>query len=145
MYHGGEGAKGPASFFIVSKKDSYIITKWKERCDKYWETHNDPHTYLWMDSLFMEILNEDPLFKQKWESIDNISCGDFGEILSLGFSHKLDGNDKYLKKSFRDDPPYAIKLNNTMNTICPEPYNHSCDNYNGYFAIQSSLKLNPII
>ena len=39
MYHGhGAGLKsnlGPASWFIISKKNGYLISKWKRYCDLF--------------------------------------------------------------------------------------------------------------
>ena len=44
MYHGWGGGMskeiGPAIWFIVSKKDNYIVSEWKKECDNYWNGNN---------------------------------------------------------------------------------------------------------
>ena len=59
MYHGEGGGmnimEGPASWFIVSVKNSYIINKWKEECDEYWNSNDSTDNYFWMDSLFKKL------------------------------------------------------------------------------------------
>jgi hypothetical protein len=63
MYHGkGAGMNielGPASWFIVSKKNSYLITKWKEECDRYWNSDKQEYGYFWMDELFKNLYYND--------------------------------------------------------------------------------------
>ena len=49
MYH-GHGANldsdlGPASWFIVSEKNSQIIKKWKKESDNYWSRNNKAKNY----------------------------------------------------------------------------------------------------
>lgn len=78
MYHGnGAGMDikyGPCSWFIISKKGSYIITKWKEACDKYWNENNNTENYYWMDELFKKLFESDITFKTAWNKVPYLSC-----------------------------------------------------------------------
>jgi hypothetical protein len=49
MYHGRDHGRGPASWFIVAKAQSYMITRWTEAASAYWKTHDTVKEYFWMD------------------------------------------------------------------------------------------------
>jgi hypothetical protein len=142
MYHGADWGtdinKGPASWFIVSKSQSYIISKWKAACDEYWSTHDEPDKYLWMDELFRNLYTTDKEFKRYWDSIDNIDCE--SPLQSHLFSNgSWKNNDPDLKKKLADTPPYVIKLWSKMWTEeFPDITSDKCVSSNGYFAIQLS-------
>ena len=80
MYH-GHGAYlnsylGPASWFIIARKNGYVISKWKDACDEYWRKNNFSHNYFWMDEIFKNLLVNDYQFKSDWLSVFfvNICC-----------------------------------------------------------------------
>lgn len=107
MYHGGNGI-GPASWFIISIKQNYIINKWKEACDTYWKEHNVAHDYFWMDGLFMDLYNKDTTFKDEWDRVPYLWCEQEGQAHML--NARWLGSDAHLQKIIHDNPPYAIKL-----------------------------------
>jgi hypothetical protein len=51
MYHGRDNGAGPASWFIISQRQSYIIQRWREAANKFWQSHRFFYDYFWMDAL----------------------------------------------------------------------------------------------
>lgn len=139
MYH-GKGAKmpkdiGPASWFIVSKKQNYVLQKWKEKCDEYWTNHQTADNYCWMDNLFKDLHNIDYKFRDLWSKTPYLYCEDKGSAHTLAPYNRMGmgGSNEDLKKIFTDSPPYALKFWNNFNSIIKSKnYIHS----NGYYAIQ---------
>ena len=113
MYHGkGAGMPksiGPASWFIVSKKNNYILQKWKEECDNYWKNNNSTCNYFWMDGLFKNLHNKDEKFKNLWYNVPYLWAGEKGSCHTLAH-YKMDENNKQLKTIFANNPPYALKF-----------------------------------
>jgi hypothetical protein len=136
MYHGWGGGFDPnvgiASWFIVSHKNSYVIQKWKERCDEYWNKNNKAHTYFWMDGLFRELYDSDPKFKNAWLLTPNICCEDYGQAHCLVGKMHID--DPALKEHFKIKPPYALKFWNNWNQMFPDLNTEKCKNSIGYHA-----------
>lgn len=136
MYHGWGGGFNPnvgiASWFILSYKNSYIIKKWKERCDKYWNENNKAHTYFWMDGLFRELYDSDIKFKNAWSITPNICCEDYGQAHCL--AGKMNINDPKLKEHLKLKPPYALKFWNHWNHMFPDLELEECKDSIGYYA-----------
>jgi hypothetical protein len=143
MYHGDGGGMskdiGPASWFIVSKKKEYMIEKWKEKCDIYWNKHNSAHNYFWMDGLFKSLFNKDKLFKQLWLKVPYLYCDLDGQSHTLSH-HKMENNTSHIKLLFLEKPPYALKFWNYWNDIFPDINTEKCLNSNGYCAIELSSR-----
>jgi len=143
MYHGNGGdmddITGPASWFIISEKDNYLITKWKNSCDRYWNTHNSAHTYFWMDLLFKKCFEIDQNFRYIWVNTPYLSCSDDGQSHCL-FYHKMEVNNPRIKNILTERPPYALKLWNRWNDLFPDRNTEECKNSNGYHAIQMSKR-----
>lgn len=143
MYHGDGGymetGKGPASWFIISTIDSYMITKWKESCDNYWENNNKAHDYFWMDTLFKKLCETDTKFNILWLKVPFLDCQAIGQSHTLS-DYKLDGNTAEIKELFLNKPPYALKLWKFWHELCPDPDNGDCDDFNGYYAIKLSTR-----
>jgi hypothetical protein len=144
MYHGHGGGMskeiGPASWFIVSKKEEYIISKWKNECDKYWNNNNFTNNYFWMDSLFKNLFHEDETFKQLWLKVPYLYCELDGQSHTL--AHHGMGNDTpHIKQLFETSPPYALKFWKDWNNIFPDITTEKCMKSNGYCAIQLSKRL----
>lgn len=118
MYHGDQNDKGPNSWFIVSQKGSYMIDRWRDACDRYWKSRSEPHDYLWMDSLFRDLLSSDPEFEAQWDRVPFVSCEAFGE------AHALNGRyseiDTEIQEALRKSPPYALKLSHHEGDFSPE-------------------------
>ena len=143
MYHGHGGGMskeiGPASWFIVSKQNSYIINRWKEACDNYWKNNNFTDNYFWMDVLFKELFYEDEMFKQLWSKVPYLYCELDGQSHTLAH-HGLENNTPHIKQLFKRRPPYALKFWKYWNDIFPDITTQECINSNGYFAIQLSKR-----
>jgi hypothetical protein len=140
MYHGADWEAdkkhGPASWFIVSKQNSYIISKWKSACDIYWAHRDTDHTYLWMDGLFRDIYNTDSKFRTEWDAIKNIHCDDpLQPHMFTNGSWK--GDDHALKDRLKGAPPFVIKMSTrAWEMEFPDPNAEKCKKSNGFFALQ---------
>lgn len=145
MYHGHGGDMpaniGPASWFIVSKKDNLIITKWKQKCDEYWGTHLKAHNYFWMDSLFKALYETDIHFKNAWDNVPYVYCESLGSAHTL-MNIGMQNDTPELKEKLKNDPPYALKFNNSWNNMFSDVTTEKCQKSNGYFAIQLSKNIN---
>jgi hypothetical protein len=109
MYHGGKDNKGPASWFIISSKNSYLIQTWKQAADNYWKNRkNGTDEYFWMDGLFNNLLKSDKRFLKEWNKVPYLSCEDPGQAHML--AEKTRDNNPELKKILTYNPPYAVKL-----------------------------------
>jgi len=146
MYH-GHGAEmdkenGPASWFIVSEKDNYLITKWKEECDKYWldEERKYADNYFWMDNLFKYLYNNNEIFKDLWDKVPYIYCELDGQSHTLAH-HKMENNTLHIKKIFLNEPPFVLKLWNNWNYLFPNINTDKCIKSNAYFAIKMSKRI----
>ena len=143
MYHGHGGGMakeiGPASWFIVSKRDSYMIKKWKEECDQYWKNYNQAHDYFWMDSLFKKLFDEDDTFKQLWLKVPYLYCELDGQSHTLAH-YGMENKTPHIQKLFEIKPPYALKFWSGWNYLFPHINNQKCLNSNGYCAIKLSKR-----
>ncbi len=143
MYHGLGGGLpkeiGPASWFIISKKEDYIISKWKEACDYYWYNNNTANDYFWMDLLFKRLLFDDEIFKNKWLKVPYIYCGLDGQSATLA-THKIENDTPHIKKLLEEAPPYALKMQDYWNFMFPDKNSDLCKKSNGYYAIQLSKR-----
>ena len=108
MYHGGKDEKGPASWFIVSQRGSYIIDRWRDACEDYWKGRDEPHDYFWMDSLFHGLVSTDREFAEQWSRVPYVSCEKLGQAHSL--AGRCAGVDVDVQNILAKNPPYALKL-----------------------------------
>ena len=143
MYH-GHGAKlrketGPASWFIVSMKDNYVITKWKEACDIYWNHNHAAHHYCWMDHLFKNIIEHNEQCLELWAKVPYVYCELDGQAHTLAH-HGMEKNSPYMKELLTRFPPYALKFWSNWNILFPDITTEKCKNSNGYCAIQLSKR-----
>ena len=144
MYHGpgrfGMDAElGPASWFIISEKDSFLIREWKHACDKYWTENHCTNNYFWMDTLFEHLYLSNDAFKQSWLKVPYLYCELDGQSHTLDH-HKMDGNTPDLKRLFFEKPPYALKFWSYWHNIFPDVTTERCMNSNGYYAIEMSKR-----
>ena len=143
MYHGTGGNMskevGPASWFIVSEKNNYLVNKWKEQCDEYWNINNFTDNYFWMDSLFRKLFYTDEIFKELWLKVPYLYCELDGQSHTLAH-HGMENHTPHIKELFEIKPPYALKLWNKWNDIFPDTNTENCINSNGYCAIQFSKR-----
>lgn len=145
MYHGNGGGMdsrhGPASWLIVSEKNSLIIDKWKNACDEYWQDRTKTDNYFWLDGLFKMLFESDLEFKNKWDLAPHLYCEIKGQSHSLAYHYKMEANDREIKKILRENPPYTLKLwwKDWQNHF-PDPTTVECKNSNGYYAIEMSKR-----
>lgn len=143
MYHGHGGGMvkevGPASWFIVSKKGSYMIRRWKEICDHYWKSLDYTNNYFWMDSLFRYLFEHDTLFKELWLNVPYLYCELDGQSHTLAH-HGIEHHTPHIQHLFETKPPYALKLWKTWNDLFPDITTEQCKKSNGYCAIQLSTR-----
>lgn len=146
MYHGNGGGMhckdGPASWFIVSEKNSLIINKWKNACDEYWKNRINNDNYFWLDGLFRNLFETDIEFKNKWNLAPHLYCEANGQAHSLApFHYKMESSNKKIKKIFLEMPPYALKFWwRDWQDKFPDINSIECKNSNGYYAIQMSKR-----
>jgi hypothetical protein len=143
MYHGHGGGMsqdvGPASWFIVSKKGEYMITKWKEHCDEYWKSISKTHNHFWMDALFRYLFHTDTEFRELWCKVPYLYCELDGQSHTLAH-HGMENNTPHLKSLFESSPPYALKFWKRWQTLFPDRTTEECIQSNGYCAIQLSKR-----
>ena len=145
MYH-GHGANlnsdiGPASWFIISEKNGYLIRKWKESCDYYWSKNDLAHDYFWMDGLFKQLIETKKQFKNKWLKTPFIYCESIGSSHTLAhYNYKMQRNSKNLKEILKSKPPYVIKLSSNWERIFPKLNSIKFKESNAYYAIKMSKR-----
>ena len=138
MYHGNGAnmdiSSGPASWFICSCKSNYMITSWKNICDKYWKMYNSCHNYFWMDDLFKHLYNSDTKFKELWDKTQHISCEEDGQAHALATYGMFNDTPK-IKNLLKNSPPYALKLWKGYNDYIKTHTKDELEKTNAYFAI----------
>ena len=139
--HGAGLAKevDEASWFIVSLKDNYLITKWKEACDIYWNHNRAAHNYNWMDFLFRNLIENNKQCWELWTKVPYVYCELDGQAHTLAH-HGMENNTPHIKALLTKLPPYALKFWNDWNIIFPDTTTEKCQNSNGYCAIQLSKR-----
>lgn len=139
---GMEPMNGPASWFIVSVKDSYLIRKWKEACDVYWNQNNSTNNYNWMDALFKNLYNTDNEFKYQWDIIPRIYCQLHGQSHSLSNqNHHMFKDSPFVKHLLTHNPPYVLKMWSDWTRFIDDPgTREDVKCMNGYHAIQMSKR-----
>ena len=145
MYHGHgsnlDSNLGPASWFIVSEKNGYLISKWKNKCDSFWRTRNNINDYFWMDSLFKYLLFNDEKFKKEWLKTPYLYCEEIGSSHTLAnYNFGMHKNTKFLKDIFKDKPPYVLKLTSNFKEVFPKINSKKFRNSNASFVISISSR-----
>ena len=145
MYHGhGYGLNsniGPASWFIISEKNNYIIEKWKNSCDIFWQKKNKTYDYFWLDGLFKKLLDEDEVFKSKWLKTPFLYCEEIGSSHTLAsYNFKMENSSKIIKDIFKKKPPYVLKIDSNFNKIFPKINSESFKGSNAYYALKMSKR-----
>ena len=132
MYH-GHGAQmpnGPASWFIVSKQDSFMIRTWKEACDAYWTLYDSTNHYFWMDGLFRELYLMNTEFAAAWDRVPYLYCELDGQSHTLA-KHGMHNDTPHIKHLFETAPPYVLKFWAHWNPV---------EGSNGHFALQMAKR-----
>jgi hypothetical protein len=145
MYH-GNGAQmnslhGPCSWFMVSRRDSAIVRKWKDECDRFWRSTSGTYDYFWMDGLFKRLHSRDREFRRQWARVPYVYCELAGQSHCLSHGDSLFSSSKKLKRVFRESPPFVLKLWwHRWHVAFPDVDDPKCKASNGYYAIQCALK-----
>lgn len=108
MYHGRDKGRGPASWFMMSRSDSYIINKWNEICKRFWGSNPWHIEYFWMDRLFAYLAINDSKFLEEWKKVPFLDCSKYGSAHCVGGRAYL--YDREVIDYIRQNPPFAIKL-----------------------------------
>ena len=112
MYH-GHGAYlksdlGPASWFIISEENGYLISKWKKACDSYWIKNNKVKDYFWMDGLFKNLIEKEEKFKNQWLKTPFLYCEEIGSSHTLAnYNFGIEKDTKFVKAFLKKKPPYV--------------------------------------
>ena len=143
MYHGHgsylNSDLGPASWFIASENNGYLISKWKNECDNYWKVNNKAKNYFWMDGLFKNLLQNDEKFKKYWMKTPFLYCEEIGSSHTLAnYNFGIYKNTKKIKEIFKNKPPYVLKLSSNFENIFPDLNSNKFINSNASFAISLS-------
>jgi hypothetical protein len=133
MYHGRDKGAGPASWFMVSKRGSYIACTWRDEAIAYCASRDVAHDYFWMDELFKVLHDNDARFRAEWAVVPYVWCEDPGQAHML--AGKVMGNDADLQRVLYENPPYAVKLSHHG---FPND-KRGAKGTNGYHAIQAAL------
>lgn len=139
MYHGRDNGDGPASWFIASTNQSYIIQKWKQAADQYWIGRTKMHDYFWMDILFRELMDSDSVFLRTWQQVPYLYCEAQGQAAML--DSKVQGDSAHIKQQLDSNPPYVLKLSFHK---FPDETLVSTQTTNGYYAIKLSYRRRPV-
>jgi len=132
MYHGRDYGAGPASWFMISIKDSLIAKKWKDATDNFWKNGNIvEYDYFWMDGLFKELCEKDTVFLNEWKKVPYLWCEARGQAHML--AEKCMQNNPELKDILLHNPPYAVKLSR-------HNFDANDKNSNAYAAITYALE-----
>jgi len=137
MYHGRDNGRGPASWFIVSYSNSYIISKWYDKVREFWSEPRPNFNYFFMDELFGQLTKEDDQFVKEWQKVPFLNCEDEGSAHHLA-GHVFNYDENRLNK-VKEHVPYALKLSNHGNMN---------ENTNGWHMVTFSFenkKFNKII
>jgi len=140
---GMDPVNGPTIWFIVSVKDSYLIRKWKESCDTYWNQYNNnTNNYFLIDTLFKDLYNTDPEFQYQWNIIPRIYCQLHGQAHCLSDAkHHMFKDTPYIKHLLTHNPPYALKMWSDWTRHIDDPGDREdVKSMNGYHAIQMSKR-----
>lgn len=100
--------------FIIANNNSFIINKWKEKVDIYWNNNNFAHKYFWLEELLSDILNNDNESKAEFNNMLKINADEY--YSSHGLSGKINNIEKMLivdetyKQNILKNKPYIVKL-----------------------------------
>jgi hypothetical protein len=143
MYHGTGGGMtinvGPTIWFIISKKNNYCITKWKQECDDLWNNINSINEYFWLDGLFRKCFETDETFRNIWLKSPYLNCELDGQSHTLAH-YGMNNNTPHIKYLFLNKPPYALKLWKHLTDLFPDINADNFKETNAYFAIEMSKR-----
>ena len=145
MYHGhGSYLKsdlGPASWFIISEKNGYLISTWKKACDSYWIKNNRVKDYFWMDGLFKNLIEKEEKFKNQWVKTPFLYCEEIGSSHTLSnYNFGIEKDTKLVKAFLKNKPPYVLKLPSNFRKIFQKLDSKKFKNSNALFAISLSKR-----
>jgi hypothetical protein len=109
MYHGNPDGRGPASWFLVARTESYLMTTWHRASLAYWAGgRTKAHDYFWMDGLFFGRLHDTVEFRAAWASVPKLNCARPGSAAAL--PGKEFATTPAIIAVIQSHVPYAFKL-----------------------------------
>ena len=128
----------PASWFMVSRRRSYLAQAWREACDAYWARRTDgADDYFWMDGLFRALLARDALFRREWSRVPYLSCEDAGQA-HMFMGRVLQPIDSAHVTLLRKQPPFVLKLSHHKFPTNETQFSWRTHRTAGYAAVQAS-------
>lgn len=122
MYHGRDYGDGPASWFIVSIRQSYVVRAWARACLEYWKLRDykgQPHDYFWMDATFADLRRTDCEFDRQWRLVPYLWCEAFGQAHMLAGKTDVACSDE-TRCLLRHSPPHVLKLSRHVSHLAPQ-------------------------
>lgn len=109
MYHGRDRGRGPASWFMVSRPGSRIVSRWLDACRAFWAPGPATWEYFWLDLLFSRLALSDPEFLASWRRVPFLWCESPGSAHSLAGQVFAPANPSLLE-AIQKTLPFALKL-----------------------------------
>ena len=110
MYHGRDNGRGPASWFMISIPESYIISTWADTVNEFL-IENDSIEFYWLDRLFSILALNNPDFLNDWKKVPYLWCEDSYNAHFL--CGKCDHYNPDIVTNILAAPhTFAVKLNN---------------------------------
>ena len=111
-----------STWFLSAAKGNYIVEKWSDATQQYWQERSAREHYFWFHYLFADCYRMDPFFKKMWDNTSKISAD--GPHYYSPYNHKLNmqatGEDRVLI-----DTPNAPLLKLTHKLEAPQYENNS--------------------
>lgn len=114
-----------SSWFIYSKPNNYIISKWKSATILYWNNNTYVSTYFWFHYLFGTLYDTDIPFQKMWDETPKISAdgphflqtNNLLSDLSPQIIANINGNTPLYKLTYKIDHNSSHILDYLYNTI----------------------------
>lgn len=111
MYHGRDGGRGPASWFIIARPAAPLISRWLQAAWRHWDerdgTTPGSYNYFWMDAALAHLLRTDEFLRQEWARVQPFAYAE-----APGSSHAyMNGKADALRlMRVSTTPPVVVKL-----------------------------------
>lgn len=97
-------------FFIVSTKESYIITQMKKYMNMYWRQHTNKYDYFWINYVFKYLCLTNLKFNDCWNYTQYINGDESNEChMFAGIERKENLTEPELHNVICNNPPHVIK------------------------------------
>jgi hypothetical protein len=108
MYHGRDGGRGPASWFMLGRPAAPIFFKWLLAGNQFWAKQKGPdYNYFWMDETLAHVLRNDARARADWVSISPYANAE-NSYSAHAYAH--DANMALYRLLQTATPPVVVKL-----------------------------------